>query len=259
MPQHVRGDNLGPVRQVHLRGTLTASSRQPRPDSRYCQASCVTTTTETGASHHPGPRPGRRDQHPARHRPGAAQPVDIAHRRHRRHDRHQGAAERETRRVVPAGAAARHRQHRPAPSGWARTVSFPGTPGTLSRSRSSSRPTLTLSPRPAPARPCSLPSAAPMPTARRSCSSSIILRTERGLRGQHCPGRHARHQPRRGADHRLRPVRRLRGMMQCRCGTPSCRATIGGQDWQRPDLQRKYGNYVSYLLHRLARQPDRPG
>jgi hypothetical protein len=49
-------------------------------------------------------------------------------------------------------------------------------------------------------------------------------------------------------------------MMQCRCGTPSCRATIGGQDWQRPDLQRKYGNYFSpYLLHRLARQPDRPG
>ena len=30
MPQHVRGDNLGPVRQVHLGGTLTASSRQPR-------------------------------------------------------------------------------------------------------------------------------------------------------------------------------------------------------------------------------------
>ena len=50
------------------------------------------------------------------------------------------------------------------------------------------------------------------------------------------------------------------GMMQCRCGTPSRRATIGGQDWQRPDLQRKYGNYFSsYLLHRLARQPDRPG
>jgi SET domain len=53
-------------------------------------------------------------------------------------------------------------------------------------------------------------------------------------------------------------------MMQCRCGTPSCRATIGGEDWQRPDLQRKYGNYfssylLSYLLHRLARQPDRPG
>ncbi len=40
------------------------------------------------------------------------------------------------------------------------------------------------------------------------------------------------------------------GMMQCRCGM---------RDWQRPYLQRKYGNYFSsYLLHRLARQPDRP-
>jgi hypothetical protein len=50
------------------------------------------------------------------------------------------------------------------------------------------------------------------------------------------------------------------GMMHCRCGTPSCRGMIGGRDWQRPDLQRKYGSYFSsYLLHRLARQPDRPG
>ena len=43
------------------------------------------------------------------------------------------------------------------------------------------------------------------------------------------------------------------GMMHCQCGTPSCRGMIGGRDWQRPDLQRKYGNYFSsYLLHRLA-------
>ena len=48
--------------------------------------------------------------------------------------------------------------------------------------------------------------------------------------------------------------------MECRCGTASCRGTIGGRDWQRPDLQRKYGSYFSsYLLHRLARRPDRPG
>ena len=48
-------------------------------------------------------------------------------------------------------------------------------------------------------------------------------------------------------------------MMGCQCGTPSCRGTIGGRDWQRPDLQRKYGSYFSsYLLHRLARQLDRP-
>lgn len=117
----------------------------------------------------------------------------------------------------------------------------PGRRETHSRSRSPSRPALTLSPRPASARPCSLPSATPVPTASRSCSPGrrspagslasrrlspgrrrgrkvraghalhqSFLRAERGLRGQHRPGRHARHQPRRGTDHRLRPVRRLR-------------------------------------------------
>jgi SET domain-containing protein len=46
-------------------------------------------------------------------------------------------------------------------------------------------------------------------------------------------------------------------MMECRCGTPSRRGTIGGRDWQRPELQHKYGTYFSsYLLRRLARQPD---
>ena len=45
--------------------------------------------------------------------------------------------------------------------------------------------------------------------------------------------------------------------MQCQCRTPSCRGTIGGKDWHRPDLQHKYGNYFSaYLLRRLAQQPD---
>jgi uncharacterized protein len=44
------------------------------------------------------------------------------------------------------------------------------------------------------------------------------------------------------------------GAMECQCGRPSCRGTIGGRDWQRPDLQRKYGRYFStYLLARLAR------
>ena len=46
-------------------------------------------------------------------------------------------------------------------------------------------------------------------------------------------------------------------IMECRCRTPSCRGTISGRDWQRPDLQRKYGTYFSsYLLRRLAHQPD---
>ena len=40
-------------------------------------------------------------------------------------------------------------------------------------------------------------------------------------------------------------------VMECRCGTPSCRGTISGKDWQREDLQRKYGRYFSaYLLRR---------
>jgi hypothetical protein len=47
------------------------------------------------------------------------------------------------------------------------------------------------------------------------------------------------------------------GTMECRCGTPSCRRSVSGRDWQRPDLQRKYGSYFSsYLLRRLYRQPD---
>jgi hypothetical protein len=41
-------------------------------------------------------------------------------------------------------------------------------------------------------------------------------------------------------------------------GTPSCRGTVSGRDWQRPDTQRKYGSYfsTSYLLRRLSHQPD---
>jgi hypothetical protein len=41
--------------------------------------------------------------------------------------------------------------------------------------------------------------------------------------------------------------------MPCDCGTPSCRGTISGRDWQLPELQRKYGSYFSwYLLRRFA-------
>ena len=40
-------------------------------------------------------------------------------------------------------------------------------------------------------------------------------------------------------------------VMECGCGTPSCRGTISGKDWQRQDLQRRYGRYFSsYLLRR---------
>ncbi len=167
----------------------------------------------------------------------------------------------------------------------------PGRRGTHGRSRSSSRPALTLSPRPAPARPCSLPSAAPMPTASRPCSPVVAARRVRWRAGGfHLPAvEDAEYEPvMLFINHSCEPnvgfagntvlvaMRDISpgeeltidyalfdeydGMMQCRCGTPSCRATIGSQDWQRPELQRKYGNYFScYLLHRLARQPDRSG
>ncbi len=42
-------------------------------------------------------------------------------------------------------------------------------------------------------------------------------------------------------------------LMPCNCGTPSCRGTISGRDWQLPELQRRYSGYFSwYLLRRFA-------
>lgn len=40
------------------------------------------------------------------------------------------------------------------------------------------------------------------------------------------------------------------GSMRCRCGTASCRGTIDGRDWRRPELQRRYGRYFSWYLQR---------
>jgi hypothetical protein len=48
------------------------------------------------------------------------------------------------------------------------------------------------------------------------------------------------------------------GMMQCHCGTPSCRGTIGGRDWRRPDVQRKYGSYFSSYSPAPASPPAGP-
>jgi uncharacterized protein len=46
------------------------------------------------------------------------------------------------------------------------------------------------------------------------------------------------------------------GAMECACGRPSCRGTIDGRDWQRPDVQRRYRGYFSwYLEQRIRRQP----
>jgi SET domain-containing protein len=42
---------------------------------------------------------------------------------------------------------------------------------------------------------------------------------------------------------------------ECGCGEPTCRSTVTGQDWRRPDLQRKYAGYFSpYLARRIARE-----
>ncbi len=47
------------------------------------------------------------------------------------------------------------------------------------------------------------------------------------------------------------------GDMDCRCQAASCRGRIGGRDWQRPELQRKYGDYFStYLLRRINQAGD---
>ncbi len=40
----------------------------------------------------------------------------------------------------------------------------------------------------------------------------------------------------------------------CRCGAASCRGRVGGDDWRRPDLQRRYRGWFSpYLQARIAR------
>jgi hypothetical protein len=43
-------------------------------------------------------------------------------------------------------------------------------------------------------------------------------------------------------------------LMRCRCGTDSCRGTVTGADWQRPDLQVRYaGHWVPALEERISR------
>ena len=40
----------------------------------------------------------------------------------------------------------------------------------------------------------------------------------------------------------------------CTCGAARCRGTITGKDWQRPELQERYGSYFSsYLLRKIQR------
>lgn len=43
-------------------------------------------------------------------------------------------------------------------------------------------------------------------------------------------------------------------VMACCCGSKTCRKTITGRDWRRPELQQRYGSYFSsYLKERIVR------
>jgi hypothetical protein len=42
--------------------------------------------------------------------------------------------------------------------------------------------------------------------------------------------------------------------LECRCGAPTCRKIITGQDWRRKELQEKYGRYMSWYLLEQIRQ-----
>ena len=41
--------------------------------------------------------------------------------------------------------------------------------------------------------------------------------------------------------------------MACACGASTCRGVVTGQDWRKPELQRKYGDYMSWYLLRKMR------
>jgi hypothetical protein len=42
--------------------------------------------------------------------------------------------------------------------------------------------------------------------------------------------------------------------MACHCGAANCRGTVTGQDWRRPEIQERYGDYFSsYLLEKIRR------
>jgi SET domain-containing protein len=41
--------------------------------------------------------------------------------------------------------------------------------------------------------------------------------------------------------------------VECNCGASSCRKTLAGKDWQRPELQQKYAGYFSaYLVKKIT-------
>ena len=47
--------------------------------------------------------------------------------------------------------------------------------------------------------------------------------------------------------------------MECRCGTPSCRGVVTGDDWRLPELQARYaGSFSWYLAERIRRLREAP-
>jgi hypothetical protein len=41
--------------------------------------------------------------------------------------------------------------------------------------------------------------------------------------------------------------------VECKCGASTCRGTLTGKDWQRPELQRRYAGYFStYLAKKIG-------
>jgi SET domain-containing protein len=39
-------------------------------------------------------------------------------------------------------------------------------------------------------------------------------------------------------------------VMECRCGAPTCRGTITGKDWMKPELREKYRGWFCWFLQR---------
>ncbi len=48
-------------------------------------------------------------------------------------------------------------------------------------------------------------------------------------------------------------------VMTCNCGSPRCRGTISGKDWQRRDLQQRYRGWFCWFLQRKIDAMARPG
>jgi len=50
---------------------------------------------------------------------------------------------------------------------------------------------------------------------------------------------------------------------ECHCGAPNCRGQVNGDDWRRPELQRRYAGHFSPYLQRkidaMVQRTDVPG